>query len=117
LNHLELWLRMGLRGWELALPHIVGSDISGVVAEAGAMVTRFKPGDRVLLFPGISCGQCEMCFKGLDSACRSYTLFGVMVDGGYAEDVRSPEVNAIPIPGGLSLDDAAAVPLVFIAAW
>ncbi len=117
LNHLDLWLRMGVRSWTLPMPHIVGSDISGEVAEVGSLVTRVKPGDRVLLCPGISCGQCEACFKGLDSACRSYTLFGVMVEGGYAEYVKSPEVNAIPIPGDLSFDEAAAVPLVFITAW
>ena len=117
LNHLDLWLRKGVTGWKLAMPHIVGSDISGEVVEAGSLVTRLKPGDRVLLCPGISCGQCEACFKGLDSACRSYTLFGVMVDGGYAEYVKSPAVNAIPVPGDLSFDEAAAVPLVFITAW
>jgi NADPH:quinone reductase-like Zn-dependent oxidoreductase len=87
------------------------------VAEVGALITRRKPGDRVLLSPGISCGQCAACFKGLDSACRSYTLFGVMVDGGYAEYVKSPEMNVIPIPGDLSFDEAAAVPLVFVTAW
>jgi len=117
LNHLDLWLRGGVRGWVLPLPHIVGSDISGEVAEVGVLVTRLKPGDRVLLSPGISCGQCAACFKGLDSACRSYTLFGVMVDGGYAEYVKSPEINVIPIPGDLSFDEAAAVPLVFVTAW
>lgn len=117
LNHLDLWLRMGVRGWKLYLPHIVGSDVSGEVAAVGSLITRVKPGDRVLLCPGISCGQCEACFEGLDSACRSYTLFGVFVDGGYAEYVKSPEVNAFPIPGGLSFDEAAAVPLVFITAW
>jgi NADPH:quinone reductase-like Zn-dependent oxidoreductase len=117
LNHLDIWLRVGVRRWTLPMPRIVGSDISGEVAEVGALVTRVKPGDRVLLCPGISCGQCEACFKGLDSACRSYTLFGVMVDGGYAEYVKSPEVNVVPIPGDLSFDEAAAVPLVFITAW
>ena len=117
LNHLDLWLRQGVSDWKLPLPHIVGSDISGEVAEVGPGVKRVKAGERVLLCPGISCGQCEMCFKGLDSACRSYTVFGVFVDGGYAEYVKSPEVNVIPIPGDLSFDEAAAVPLVFLTAW
>jgi NADPH:quinone reductase-like Zn-dependent oxidoreductase len=117
LNHLDIWLRVGVRRWTLHLPHIVGSDISGEVAEVGSLVTRVKPGDGVLLAPGISCGQCEACFKGLDSACRSYTLFGVMVDGGYAEYVKSPEMNVVPIPGDLSFDEAAAVPLGFLTAW
>jgi len=117
LNHLDLWLRAGVASWKLPMPHILGADISGEVAEVGSLATRVKPGDRVLLCPGISCGQCEACFKGLDSACRSYTLFGALVDGGYAEYVKSPEVNVLPIPGDLSFDEAAAVPLVFITAW
>jgi NADPH:quinone reductase-like Zn-dependent oxidoreductase len=117
LNHLDIWLRVGVRRWTLPMPHIVGSDIAGEVAEVGALVTRVKPGEPVLLCPGISCGQCEACFKGLDSACRSYTLFGVMVDGGYAEYVKSPEMNVVPIPGDLNFDEAAAVPLVFLTAW
>ncbi|MGD1157403.1 MAG: zinc-binding dehydrogenase [Terriglobia bacterium] len=117
LNHIDVWLRMGVPEWKLPMPHIVGSDISGEVAEVGALVTRAKAGDRVLLCPGISCGQCAMCFQGLDSACRQYTLFGVFVDGGYAEYVKSPETNVIPIPAGLNFDEAAAVPLVFITAW
>ncbi len=117
LNHLDLWMRNGVRAWTLPLPHISGSDIAGEVAETGSLVSRVKTGDRVLLAPGISCGQCEACFKGLDSACRSYTVFGVMVDGGYAEYVKSPEANVICIPGNLSFNEAAAVPLVFLTAW
>jgi NADPH:quinone reductase-like Zn-dependent oxidoreductase len=95
----------------------VGSDVSGEVAEVGSEVKRVKAGERVLLCPGISCGQCEMCCKGLDSACRSYTVLGVFVDGGYAEYVKAPEVNVIPLPGDLSFDEGAAVPLVFLTAW
>jgi NADPH:quinone reductase-like Zn-dependent oxidoreductase len=117
LNHLDLWLRSGVRAWKLPMPHIVGSDISGEVAQVGPLVTNAKPGDRVLLAPGISCGQCESCWKGLDSACRSFTIFGVMVDGGYAEYVKSPAANVIPIPGDLNFEEAAAVPLVFLTAW
>jgi len=117
LNHLDLWLRTGVRAWSLPMPHTVGSDISGEVARTGQRVIRVKPGDRVLLAPGIGCGQCEACWKGLDSACRSFTIFGLMVDGGYAEYVKSPERNVIPIPGDLNFDEAAAVPLVFLTAW
>ena len=117
LNHLDLWVRSGVRAWKLPMPHIVGSDISGEIEQAGSLVTHVKAGDRVLLAPGISCGQCEACWKGLDSACRSFTIFGVMADGGYAEYVKSPAVNVIPIPAGLSFDEAASVPLVFLTAW
>ncbi len=117
LNHLDLWMRDGVPGWNVTFPHVLGSDISGTVAQAGKLVTHVKQGDRVLLAPGISCGRCEACFKGLDSACRSYTVFGVMVDGGYAEYVKSPATNVLPIPGDLTFEEAAAVPLVFLTAW
>jgi NADPH:quinone reductase-like Zn-dependent oxidoreductase len=117
LNHLDLWVREGVPGWRIPMPHIVGADISGEVAEVGALVTRVKAGDRVLLCPGVSCGQCEMCFKGLDSACRQYSVLGVFIDGGYAEFVKSPEMNVLPIPSGLSFEEAASVPLVFLTAW
>lgn len=117
LNHLDIFLREGVKGWTLQFPHILGSDVSGVVAEAGALVDHVKPGDKVLLAPGISCGRCEECFKGLDSACRSYTVLGLKVDGGYVEYVKAPAANALHIPGDLSFDGAAAIPLVFLTAW
>jgi NADPH:quinone reductase-like Zn-dependent oxidoreductase len=117
LNHLDVWVRGGVPGWRIPLPHIVGADVSGEVAEVGPLVRRVKPGDRVLLSPGVSCGQCEMCFKGLDSACRQFTVRGAFVDGGYAEYAKSVEMNVLPIPGDLSFEEAAAVPLVFLTAW
>lgn len=117
LNHLDLWLRRGMPGITIPLPHIPGSDISGEVARIGDKVTNVKVGDRVLLQPGISCGQCEKCFAGEDNLCRAYTLFGRMVDGGCAEFVKSPAVNCVPIPANLSFEEAAAFPLVSLTAW
>lgn len=117
LNHLDLWVRRGLPGQKTAFPHILGSDISGEVERVGEEVARIRPGDRVLLAPGLSCGQCVQCIAGQDNFCRDYTLFGSGVHGGYAEFVTSPAVNVIPIPAGLTFEQAAAVPLVFLTAW
>lgn len=117
LNHLDLWVRRGLHGVQIPFPHIPGSDISGEVATVGEMVTRVNVGQKVLLAPGLSCGQCPACLGGADNKCRKYTLIGYIVDGGCAEFVKAPEVNVIPIPGDLSFDEAAAVPLVFLTAW
>jgi len=117
LNHLDVWVRGGLPGRSVAFPHILGSDISGEVAKIGAAVTNVKVGERVLLAPGVSCGQCEQCIAGHDNFCADYSLFGRQIHGGYAELVRSPSVNVIPIPGNLSFEEAAAVPLVFLTAW
>ena len=117
LNHLDLWVRGGLPGRSVAFPHVLGSDISGEVAKIGAAVTNVKVGERVLLAPGVACGQCEQCIAGHDNFCADYVLFGRQIHGGYAEFVRSPSVNVIPIPGNLSFEEAAAVPLVFLTAW
>ena len=117
LNHLDVWVRGGVPAWRIPMPHIAGADVSGEVVEVGSLVKRVKPGDRVLLSPGVSCGQCEMCFQGLDSACRQFAVRGVFNDGGYAEHAKCAEMDVIPIPGDLSFDEAAAVPLVFLTAW
>jgi NADPH:quinone reductase-like Zn-dependent oxidoreductase len=117
LNHLDLWVRRGLPGITIPMPHIPGSDIAGEVARVGDKVSNARHGERVLLSPGISCGHCVYCLRGDDNLCRQYTLFGYKVDGGYAEYVASPGVNVIPMPANLSFEEAAAVPLVFLTAW
>src|SRR3989338_4387056 len=65
LNHLDLWIRKGLPGIQIPLPHILGSDISGVVEKLGKGVTRPKVGTAVLVTPGIGCGKCKQCRSGL----------------------------------------------------
>src|ERR1700747_3346683 len=117
LNHLDLWVRRGMPGITIPKPHILGSDIAGEVAGVGEKVSGVRPGERVLLSPGISCGRCVYCLRGDDNFCRQYTLFGYKVDGGYAEYVASPAVNVIPMPTNLSFEKAAAIPLVFLTAW
>jgi NADPH:quinone reductase-like Zn-dependent oxidoreductase len=117
LNHLDLWVRRGLPGRSVSFPHILGSDISGEVVAVGENVNNARIGDKVLLAPGISCGQCEQCLAGRDNFCKDYVLFGSTVHGGYAEFVKSPSANVIPIPEHLSFEQAAAVPLVFLTAW
>ena len=117
LNHLDLWLRRGIPSLKIPLPHIPGSDVAGEVARVGAGVTNVAVGARVMLQPGISCGQCEKCLAGDDNLCRSYSILGETVDGGCAEYVKVPAVNCVPIPEGVSFEEAAAFPLVSLTAW
>lgn len=118
LNHLDLWCRKGMPGMRIPLPHISGSDISGEVAAVGSIVTRTTPGQQVVVSPGVSCGQCIHCLSGRDTACRTYEIVGGYgIDGGYAEYVKIPEVNILPIPEGMSFEAAAAFPLTFLTAW
>ena len=117
LNHLDVWARKGMPGIEIPLPHILGNDIAGVVREAGELVGWVKAGDEVLLQPGVSCGHCRECLRGLDNLCDSYDILGYRRDGGYAELIAAPAVNCIPKPKNLSWEEAAALPLVTVTAW
>jgi NADPH:quinone reductase-like Zn-dependent oxidoreductase len=115
LNHLDLWERRGLDRVTLPLPHISGSDVAGeVVSSAGPGV---PPGTRVMVQPGLSCGTCAECLAGTDNRCAAYDVLGYRSDGGYAELVKVPAVNLIPIPDHVSFVDAAAFPLTFLTAW
>jgi NADPH:quinone reductase-like Zn-dependent oxidoreductase len=117
LNHLDLFVRAGIPGVPVPLPHILGSDIAGEVVAVGELCQRVRPGWRVLLSPGLSCRQCEHCVSGNDHLCRRYTMFGYAVDGGNAEFIAAPEYSVIPIPDAMSFESAAAAPLVFLTAW
>jgi NADPH:quinone reductase-like Zn-dependent oxidoreductase len=117
LNHLDVWARGGLPGIEIPLPHILGNDIAGVVREVGELVTWVRPGDEVMLQPGVSCGHCLECLSGRDNLCRDYDMLGYRRDGGYAQLVAAPGVNVIPKPKNLSWVEAAAMPLVTVTAW
>jgi NADPH:quinone reductase-like Zn-dependent oxidoreductase len=117
LNHLDVWVRNGLPGIKIPLPHILGNDIAGVVREVGELVTWAKAGDEVMVQPGVSCGHCAECLAGCDNMCDEYDIIGYRRDGGYAELVAVPGVNVIPKPKNLSWSEAAALPLVTLTAW
>src|SRR5215813_7151568 len=117
LNHLDLWVRGGLPGVPIPLPHIPGSDVAGVIEKVGPNVTTVKRGQKVLLAPGVTCGKCPACLAGRDNYCPQFTNLGYMIDGGCAQLVRCPEVNCFSKPENLSSEQAAAVPLVFQTAW
>jgi len=115
LNHLDLWVRKGLPG--VNLPHILGSDIAGEIAEVGEYVTGFSTGQRVIVAPMHYCGHCTKCVAGLQNQCREFTVLGNGVDGGNCDLIAVPARNVIPIPESLDFVQAASVPLVFVTAW
>jgi NADPH:quinone reductase-like Zn-dependent oxidoreductase len=116
-NHLDLWVRRGLPGLKLPLPHVTGADIAGSVAQVGAAVTHVQPGDAVVLNPGVACGHCRDCLGGHDNLCRSFGLLGEHHWGGYAELVVAPAVNVVPAPAGVPVAEVAALPTTYLTAW
>jgi NADPH:quinone reductase-like Zn-dependent oxidoreductase len=117
INHLDLWVRSGLKGLEPEMPHILGNEVVGEIAELGAGITHLTVGAKTLVNPTLSCGHCAACANGDDNLCRSYDVLGRKRNGGYAEFVSVPAANCLPFPENLSWEQAAAVPLVFLTAW
>jgi NADPH:quinone reductase-like Zn-dependent oxidoreductase len=117
LNHLDLFVREGWPKLKLELPHVLGSDVAGVIDASGADAGDLPAGTPVIVNPGISCGACRDCLAGRDARCRSYHIMGEHSRGGYAEYVCVPRANLVPMPQGLSFEQAACIPLVFLTAW
>jgi NADPH:quinone reductase-like Zn-dependent oxidoreductase len=100
----------------MPLPHVSGSDVAGIVEQVGPHADGVTVGQRVFLSPGVSCWRCDACLAGRDNFCRSYGIIGAIMHGGYAEYVKVPFRNVLPIPENLSFEQAAAFPLVSVTA-
>jgi len=116
LNHLDLWERRGLERVSIPMPHISGSDVAGDVV--ASTLPDLPPGRRVMLQPGVSCGRCAACLDGRDNECPQYEVLGYQHHaGGYAELVKVPAQNLVPLPDEIDYVQAAAFPLTFLTAW
>jgi NADPH:quinone reductase-like Zn-dependent oxidoreductase len=113
-NHLDLFVRRGMPGIPVEFPRILGSDAAGEVLEDGG---GWKAGDRVLVNPGSSCGRCRFCVGGDPSMCPQYRILGEHLDGTYTQQIALPPEQLLPLPEGLSFEQGAALPLVFMTAW
>jgi NADPH:quinone reductase-like Zn-dependent oxidoreductase len=116
LNHLDIWIRQGNPAYPIPLPHVSGSDVAGVVEQIGAQIEGVTVGARVVVSPGLSCWKCENCLAGRDNFCSTFGILGAKTHGGYAEYVKVPFRNVLPIPENLTFEQAAAFPLVSVTA-
>jgi NADPH:quinone reductase-like Zn-dependent oxidoreductase len=116
-NHIDIWNRRGLPGMKIAFPRILGGDGAGLVAEIGSDVHNVKVGDAVCLYPPSGCGRCEFCATDREYLCVHLRVLGERDDGTYAQYVRAPARNCFPLPSGMSFEEAAAFPLVYLTVW
>lgn len=70
---------------EVTPPTILGHEFSGVIAEVGSNVTKYKVGDRVCIDPNCYCGKCDFCRNGIAHYCTDMIGYGTTVNGGFAE--------------------------------
>jgi len=99
-------------------PQIFGHEVAGTVVEVGREVRQWKPGDRVVSFHHVPCGECFYCRERLFSQCAAYKKVGLTAGfepngGGFAEYVRAlPWVvrrGMIAIPAGITFEEASFV--------
>lgn len=115
LNYVDIWTRRGMT--QVPLPHVGGTDVSGVIKEMGSDVVNFNIGDRVLVNPGLSCHKCKYCLMGEQSMCTRFNILGVGTWGGAAEEAIIPASNLKIINDSMPFTEAAAAPLTFITAY
>ena len=88
-------------------PTIPGHEFAGEVAAVGPEVDRGLVGRGVAVFPLIPCKRCAMCAVGAFAQCEDYDYLGSRSDGAFAEYACVPAWNLVPIPVGVSFEEAA----------
>lgn len=115
-NRLDIYSRTG-RTKVAPMPHISGSEVAGEIVALGAAVSGLSSGQAVAVAPYLFCGQCEFCRSGEEVACIRGDIVGLGNQGGFAEYIRVPATNIVPLPKGVDFVSAAAVGLATITAW
>ena len=117
LNHLDIWVRQGLPGISIPMPHIPGSDVAGIVLETGKDVQGIHKGERVLASPGQISANLPEALESRDSFSPEFQILGLQLQGGYAEKVAVHERFVIPISDCYSFEEWASLPLVSLTAY
>jgi NADPH:quinone reductase len=114
---LDLQVRQDGGNYGVTLPVVLGNDPTGVVAAVGPGADPVKVNDRVAVFGGVGCGHCQHCVEGNQGRCAGRKMLGVQCWGGYAEYLRIPAVNCVPVPASVAFPDATVIarhfPLAF----
>jgi NADPH:quinone reductase-like Zn-dependent oxidoreductase len=110
-NRRDVWTRRGQFGIPAA-GLIPGSDAAGEIVAVGPGVQGWQVGDRVVIYPGEGCGRCEACRSGRTNACPAFRI----VDGAYAELMAVAVPRLVPMPSGITFEEAAAVGVPYVTA-
>lgn len=99
-------LGRGFKGGAYHYPLVMGHEFSAVV-EVTPAGGRYAPGTLAAVYPLLPCGKCAACSKGYIQLCEHYDYFGSRRDGAFAEELYVPESHIIPVPEGVTAEEAA----------
>jgi len=114
LNHIDVWGYRGMAFAKRKLPLAVGAEASGEIVALGEGVTGFTPGQSVVMYGAMTCGECPACVEGRDNLCENVGgIMGFHIDGFARETINMPARLVIPVPDGVSFEQAACAPIAF----
>lgn len=100
---------LGTTGRRIA-PMVMGHECSGIIEGVGSKVTKAKFGDKVVVFPLIACGECELCKSGYENVCNNRKFLGVMdLDGAFSEYLAISEDLVCIAKDQLAFEEGAIV--------
>jgi len=97
-------------------PVVQGHEVSGIIAEVGGQVRDFSVGDKVTIMPQVTCGDCYPCRHGMYHICESLKVMGFQTGGAAQEYFAVNAKNVLTLPDDMSLDEAAMVEPISVAA-
>ena len=114
-NHRDIWIRRGHPHpkYRVAMPAVLGIDLSGDVVGVGPDVAGFAEGDRVTVSPYLPCGRCEPCRRARPQYCPDFDVF----HGTYAELAVVPSAAAVRVGGHVPDEALASFSNSYITAW
>ena len=101
--------------WRVGDHRVIGHEMSGAIAVVGQNVTRFAVGDRVVVRPTVSCGDCAACQRGYSHVCQKLMILGMDADGAFQQTWNAPAANLHKIPDALSMRMGALIEPLAVA--
>jgi 2-desacetyl-2-hydroxyethyl bacteriochlorophyllide A dehydrogenase len=98
-------------------PITLGHEPAGVVSDPGPEVKGWQPGDRVAIYPQITCGTCPQCRQGREAICTRTKVLGMHMDGAFADYVAVPARNMVRVPDNVSMGEAAIMTDAVATPW
>jgi len=117
LNQVDLYMRASGAGITHRLPQILGLDAAGVVDACDDADPLLRPGQEVVIHPGVACGRCEFCQRGDNALCTRIQFLGEHRDGTFAQWIQVSAAQVFPKPTHLTFAEAAALGVNHLTAW